>query len=89
MRCSIISPAGRDEFKDVVSIHLAATTGERELLSGHIALITTLKEGRSLKLRMGGEPPVAVHVTVAAGSFIRFSKDDAEVLSARYTVEEG
>ena len=86
MRCSIISPTGRDEFQDIGSIHMSTTAGERELLTGHIALLAALHEGPSLRLRTETH---TVCVTLAPGSFIQFARDEAEVLTTRYTLSDG
>ena len=84
MKCAIISPEERDDFQGITSIYLITTGGEREILKGHIALITTLREGASIRLTM---PNRIERVTTAAGSFFRFSHDNAEVTTAHYSIE--
>jgi F0F1-type ATP synthase epsilon subunit len=84
MKCTIISPAGREEFQDISSIHLVTPTGEMEILSGHVAVVTALKGGQTLRLRAANQ---LIRCTLAPGSFIRFENDAAEVLSAQYSFE--
>jgi len=84
MKCAIISPSGREEFQDISSIHLVTPTGEMEILSGHVAVVTALKGGQSLRLRKANQ---LILCTLAPGSFIRFESDAAEVLSAQYSFE--
>ncbi|MDR2733907.1 MAG: hypothetical protein LBC99_04590 [Spirochaetota bacterium] len=84
MNCILISPTGREEFQNISSIHLTAMTGEMEILSGHIPVVSALKSGPALKLRAGDK---VLRFTLAPGSFIRFENDSAEVLSAQYSFE--
>ena len=84
MRCSIISPEGRDDFQNITSIYLVTTSGERELLEGHIALIAILQEGPSLRLCLENQ---MVRITISPGSFFQFTHDNAEVVTAHYSIE--
>jgi F0F1-type ATP synthase epsilon subunit len=83
MKCVIISPERQDDFQGITSIHLATVSGERELLKGHIALITKLQEGPSVRLTMAGK---LVRVTIAPESFFKFASDNAEVITAHYSI---
>jgi F0F1-type ATP synthase epsilon subunit len=84
MKCAVVSTTGRDDFDNVSSIHVVTTTGELQILTGHVAVVSALKGGPSLTLRAGGE---IIRFELAPGSFIRFDSDTAEVLSAKYSFE--
>jgi len=84
MKCTLISPDGQDDFQDITSIYLVTTSGEWELLEGHIALIAILQEGPSIRFRIGNR---IVRVAVTPESFFQFASDTAEVISTHYSTE--
>lgn len=86
MNCSIASPTERREFTKLNSITVDTLTGGREILTGHIALITALKDGSLIELK-DTEGKVD-RIEVSGGSFLQFEHDNALVLTSRFAVEE-
>lgn len=86
MNCSIASPTERREFGKLTSITVDTLTGGREILKGHIALITALKDGSLVELRADDGSTEAIEVT--GGSFLQFDHDSALILTGRFAVRE-
>jgi F0F1-type ATP synthase epsilon subunit len=80
MRCTITSPVQSTVFEGLSSIRLVTLTGSRELLPGHIAIITGLAEDSVVEMIPADKSPSHL-LTVSAGSFFQFEDDDALVLT--------
>ena len=80
MRCTITSPVTSSLFEGLSAIRIRTTSGARELLPGHIALITGLAPDSMVEL-VPADGSASLHIGVAAGSFFQFEQDDALILT--------
>ena len=84
MRCTITSPITSAVFEGLSAIRVFTTTGAREILPGHIALIAGLAPDSSVEL-VPADGSTPLHIGVAAGSFFQFEQDDALILTPSMT----
>lgn len=84
MRCTITSPLASSEFENLAAIRIRTTTGARELLPGHIALLSGLAPDSMVELVPADGSP-AKELEVPAGSFFQFERDAALILTPSWT----
>ena len=86
MRCTVTSPVSRDSFDKLASIRLVTTSGGREILPGHIAMLAELQPGSLVELLGDAQESPPIHIMISSTGFLQFSDDTAMLLADTYRI---
>jgi F0F1-type ATP synthase epsilon subunit len=84
LKCTIVSPTQKKVIEGLEGVFLRTTAGAIGVLTGHIAIVTQLREGETARLKVAGG--AEIRVRLGASSFFRFEKDEGTVLTEEFTV---
>ncbi len=84
LRCTIVSPAQKKVIEGLEGIFLKTVTGEIGILTGHIAIVTQLRDGTVARLKAAGAREIRVQI--GASSFFRFDADEGTILTEDFSV---